>query len=360
MIYKVLLDGVDIYNEDYSVQLISPSLSMELNSAGSFTFTMPPTHKYYDMPKLLVQTVDIFEGDQYIWSGRIMEIKKDFHNAKEIYCEGALGFFNDSLQRPKRYLEIDILEFFNTLIENHNSQVPENRQFTVGNVDVESKIVFRQLDYQTTFECLQDMCVNAEGGHLIVRKEDGVNYIDWIKAITDISNQPAQFGLNILDFNQVISGADIATCIVPIGQGGNGGKLTIKYINNDIDYLESDAIETYGRITKMVEFDVSQRDKLLEEGKKWLKDTQWDPLSISVDVAELSYLEPTFNGFRVGQIVHCVSNPHLIDKNFPILSISLDLNSAKKQITIGTTPPKTLTEITRTGTKTYTEEVIYD
>lgn len=360
MVYRVLLDGVNIYDEEYEVQLLNPSLTMELNTAGSFSFKMPITHSSYDLPTILTQTVEIYEGEHLLWFGRPMDIKKDFYNQKEIYCEGALSFFNDSLQRPDKFDTISIRDFFRTLIANHNSQVSPNRQFTVGSIDVDDIQVYRRLDYQTTLTCLNEMCVNAEGGYLVTRRENGINYIDWKKGITDISNQPAQFGLNILDLNQVISGADIATRIVPIGTGGNGEKLTIKYINNGIDYLDSPMIATYGIITKIVDFDLSRRDKLIEAGRKWLEDYQWDPLSITVDVAELSYLEPMFNGFKVGQIVHCTSTPHVIDKNFPILRISLNLDTAKKKITIGTTPPKTLTEIYKTGTQTKYEDVVYD
>lgn len=360
MIYKVLLEGVDIYNVEQNIIILDPSLSMELNAAGSFSFTLPASHEQYNLPTLLTQTIEIYEKDDLIWFGRPVEIKKTWFNDKKIYCEGALAYFNDSVQRPVKYNEISIRTFFNTLIENHNNTVPANRQFTVGTVDVDDITVFRKLDYESTLTCLTEMCVDAEGGHLITRRVNGKNYIDWRKTITDQSNQPAQYGLNILDLSQVMDGRDIATSIVPIGQGGNGEKLTIKYINDGVDFLDSEAVSTYGRITKVVEFDVSQRDKLIEEGQKWLTDQQWDPLSISVDVAELSYLDENFSGFKVGQLVHCTSTPHLIDKNFPILKVSLDLNTAKKKISIGTTPPKTLTEIYKTGTKTRKEEITYD
>lgn len=360
MIYKVLFDGVSIYDEYYDVKLLSPNLSMELNAAGSFSFKLPLSNIQYDLPKILTQTVEIYEGSNLLWFGRPLEISKDFYNQKEVYCEGALSFFNDSLQRPQKWDSVYIHDFFRILIANHNSQVPPNRQFTVGTIEVDNIAVFRRLDYQTTLTCLIDMCVNAEGGYLVLRRSEGVNYIDWVRGITEISNQPAQFGLNILDLSQVVSGADVATCIVPIGNGGNGKKLTIKYINDGIDHLDSPAISTFGRITRIVEFNLSKREKLIEAGRKWLEDQQWDPLSITVDVAELSYLEPKFDGFKVGQIVHCTSTPHLIDKKFPILKISLDLSTAKKKITIGTTPPRLLTEIYKTRTESRYEDVEYD
>lgn len=362
MVYKVLLEGVDIYDVEYDVKLIQPSLQIELNASGSLSFKLPFDHPYYDLPKLLTQTIEVYEGSNLLWFGRPIEIKRGWFNDKEVYAEGALAYFNDSIQRSQKWDSISVRTFFRTLVENHNSQVSANRRFGVGIVDVDDVAVYRKIDYQTTFECMSEYCIGAEGGYLEARRVNGVNYIDWRKGITQVSNQPAQFGLNLLDVTQVLNGRDIATVIIPIGQGGNGEKLTIKYINNGIDYLEAspDVINEYGRITKIVEFDLSQREKLIEAGRKWLTDYQWDLLSITVDIAELSYLDPTFNGFRVGQIVHCTSNPHLIDKNFPILKISMNLDTATKKISIGSTPPKTLTEIYRTKTETRLENVVYD
>lgn len=361
MIYKVYLDGISIYDESIDLALLSPSLTTELNTAGSFTFKMPLVHSYYDLPTMLTQTIEVYEEEELVWFGRPIDIQTDFLNRKEVYCEGALAFFNDSIQRPKTYEAILISDFFETLISNHNSQVPQNRRFTVGSITIPDTYIYRKLNYETTFDCLMSMCVEAEGGYLFVRRENGTNYIDWMKDISMLGDQPAQFALNILDLNKIMSGADIKTAIVPIGQSSGDKKLTIAQINHGLDYLDSEAVETYGRITTVVEFDVTNREQLLEKGQKWLTDQQWDPLTIEVDAAELHYIDPTYSSFKVGQIIHCTSTPHLIDKNFPLLKLSLDLDSATKKITIGTTPRRTLTQILKGGkTEQKYMDVSYD
>lgn len=349
MIYKVYLDGVSIYDEGVDLALLNPSLTTELNTAGSFKFKMPLAHSYYDLPQMLTQTIEVYEGDELIWFGRPLDIQTDFLNRKEVYCEGGLAFFNDSIQRPHTYNSILISEFFQTLITNHNQQVPLSRRFTVGTVNIPDTYIYRELNYEDTLYCLTKMCVEAEGGYLLVRRENGTNYIDWLKDITMTGDQPAQFGLNILDLNKVMSGADIKTSIIPLGKGSGDTRLTIAQINHGLDYLDSEAVSTYGRISTVVEFDVTSRQQLLEKAQKWLTDQQWDPLTIEVDVAELHYIHPEYESFKVGQIIHCTSTPHLIDKRFPLLRLSLDLDTAKKKITIGTTPRRTLTQILRNG-----------
>ena len=60
MIYRVIMDGNDILNyQEKPFILINPSLSMELNTAGSFEFTMPPAHALYDSVKTLASTVEV-------------------------------------------------------------------------------------------------------------------------------------------------------------------------------------------------------------------------------------------------------------------------------------------------------------
>lgn len=350
MIYKVYLDGISIYDEGYELALLSPSLSLELNAAGSFSFKMPTVHSYYNLPSMLTQTIEVWEEDEMLWFGRPIEIKSDFLNRKEVYCEGALAFFNDSIQRAAEYKAILISDFFELLVKNHNNDVPLNRQFKIGTFNIPDTYIYRKLDYETTFDCLTKMCLDAEGGYFFIRRSNGTNYIDWVQDLTTVGDQPAQFAVNILDLNKGMNGADIKTSIIPIGNSGGSSKLTIAQINHGIDHLDAtEAIEKFGRITTVVQFDVSTREQLMEKGQQWLRDQQWDPLTIELDAAELHYINPEYDSFKVGQIIHCTSTPHLIDRNFPLLRMSLNLDTAKKQITLGTVPRRTLTEIVKSG-----------
>ena len=49
MIYRVVLDDtIDIHTSNIDCMLLNPSLELEMNSAGSFKFTLPPTHSNWD------------------------------------------------------------------------------------------------------------------------------------------------------------------------------------------------------------------------------------------------------------------------------------------------------------------------
>ncbi len=368
MIYRVVLDDNDILNyQEQRYVLLSPSLNLELNAAGSLEFTMPPGHPFYDSVRPLLSTIEVYEDGELLWFGRPVEYTTDFWKQRQVYCEGALSFFNDTIQRPREYEQIGLHAFFNAVIDSHNAQVSNlDRQFTVGRVTVENREVYRKLDYNTTFDVLKTMCVGAEGGYLILRRENGINYIDWLKDLPYSCNQPVEFGLNMLDLSTTFNGASIATCIVPLGDAleedvledlGNGlygvvqakgEKLSIATVNNRSDMIVSEAANVYGRITKVVEFSgVKDAAVLYDRGLAYLKDTQFDDMTIECSAAELHLQNPNYNQFRIGQSIRCRSIPHLLDREFPLVSLSIKLDTAAKRIALGTTGKQTLTRIYR-------------
>ena len=351
MQYRVIMDGNDILNfQEKPYILLQPNLEVELNTAGSFDFTMPPCHMFYDDILPLTSTIEVYEDEDLLWFGRPVEIKTDYIKNKVVYCEGALAFFNDTVQRPHEYTSIYVHDFFTAIISAHNNQVSPSRQFTVGNITVENKKVYRTLRYESTFDVLKRQCLNAEGGYFFIRRENGVNYIDWLVAMPYTTNQPVEFGLNLLDITSGLNGSSIVTCILPLGETDKetGEELTISSINNGSDIIESEAAQTYGRITKAVQFNgVRYPDTLYEDGLEYLQDHQFDGLLIECSAAELHSQNPNYEKFRVGQTVRCHSVPHLMDRTFPLLKLSISLDSAAKKITLGSTKKQTLTEITK-------------
>jgi len=348
VIYRVLMNGQDIFNpQERQYALIEPHLSVELNTAGSFEFTMHPSHPFYDSVNAFTSMIDVFESEVLLWFGRPIEITTDFYNQKKVYCEGALAFFNDSIQRPYEYTSISIRTFFQTVIANHNAQVDSYKQFTVGNITIEDKKVYRKLDYGSTFDCLKKQCLDAVGGYFFFRRENGVNYIDWLAEMPYSTNQPVEFGLNMLDASTEFDMTEFCTVVLPIGDEVDGARLTVASVNDGSDIIESDAVSEYGKIVKCVEFSgVTHADTLYEDGVEYLQNRQFDNMTIECTAAELHWQNENYTLFRLGQKVHAHSVPHIIDKNFDLMKLDISLDTAEKQITLGTYRRPTLTEIT--------------
>lgn len=366
MIYRVLLDGVDIYDASVGLQIIKGSCDLELNGAGSCEITIPKNHTHYDLPKSMVSEIEVLEGDEVIWFGRVTDISVNWNNEKKITAEGALAYFNDSIIRPYSWTNVNLELFFNEIIGMHNDLVPASKMFTVGVIDpsLQGIKVTRTVNYTKTFDVLQEQCINALGGYIFLRKEFDeeeevyIQYIDWYKEAPYEGAQNVEFGLNLLDYNSNFVGTELVTAVIPLGDDGNGGRVTITGATTEepgysviSDFLQNDdAVDEYGLITEVVEFnDVSSKSILVEQGVNYLKNKQYDHLSFECSVAELKYLDPNTDAFNIGQNVRVYSTPHMLDKVLTISKVSYDISNASKKITIGTPPRQDLTQITSSG-----------
>lgn len=362
MIYRILADGVSVFDYDYpDMVLLNPALETEVNVSGSLDFTMPVSHVFYNNIMLLNTDIEVYEGDKLIWFGRPIEIKTDFYRQKIVHCEGALAFLNDTVQDFHEYTSISIHEFFKTVISNHNSQVNANRQFQVGNITIPDKTVYRKLHYEQTKDVIDRQCIKACGGYLFVRKENGVNYIDWLSDLPYTCNQPIEFGLNLLNIGSSTGGTEIATCVLPVGDADETTKvpLTVESVNNGSKIIESEAAKTYGKITKAVTFEgVVKPETLLKDGQEYLSNLQFDKIAIECDASELHFLNGEYEQFMVGQVIRCVSDPHLVDRELPLTKISYSLDTGTKQITLGTMPTQELTEIVAEKTDAEAQEAV--
>ena len=124
--------------------------------------------------------------------------------------------------------------------------------------------------------------MEAYGGHLRVRKADGVRYLDYLKDYPDTCSQVIQFGSNLLDFVRNWDSAEYATAIVsgePAGRQSHralDAYLTVESVNGGSLYVQSDeAVASHGWIAKMVNWDdVSDPQVLLEKAREYLADLQ--------------------------------------------------------------------------------------
>jgi len=101
--YTISCDGNLLYSpllSDGGYTVLSPKLTLELNKAGSLTFTLPPTNPMYDSISKLTSVITVDQDGETIWRGRELNYTRDFYNRKAEYCEGELAMLNDSIIRP--------------------------------------------------------------------------------------------------------------------------------------------------------------------------------------------------------------------------------------------------------------------
>ena len=206
---------------------LDPKLTLEMNGPGSLEFKLAPGHPAYDRIKLFKSTIDVLENDEVIWTGRCISFEMDLNKIKSFKCEGALAFFKDIVLPYQEYDPTTPKQFFDSIITRYNDYADSNRQFIPGGLvddpdtedfDPDEKI-WRKTDYETTWEILEDMLLDAEGGYLTLWKPDKGNNpitINYVETFTEVCGQPIVFGANLVDINKSATGSGIVTDIVPV------------------------------------------------------------------------------------------------------------------------------------------------
>ena len=107
-----------------------------------------------------------------------------------------------------------------------------------------------------------------------------------------------------------------------------GERLTIKSVNNGLDYVQDDAaVALLGVIEKVAEFDdVTVASNLLDKAKKELQKTINETVSIELSASDLHNLDVDIEAFRIGDNVRVISIPHGLDRYFLLSKLHLELD----------------------------------
>lgn len=346
--YRVYCDGLPIYNDKLEgLKIFSPSLDLELNKTGSFSFTLYPDHPYYGSIQKLKSIITVYQEDYLLFRGRVLDDEIGFYNERKVTCEGELAFLLDSIKRPYDFTG-SVAEYLALLLDSHNAQVDETKRFILGNVtvtDPNDYIVRSNIDYTDTWKEMNDKLLTLLGGFLSVRHADGVAYLDYLADFALLSPQKIEFGKNLLDQKRIIKGADVATVVIPLGaklkdaEGKDTDKrLTIETVNGGADFIEdAAAISQYGTIVKTVIFDdVTIAENLKAKGQAYLSSLVKLPESIELTAADLATVSTAFSSFHLGTYVDVVSKPHGLNQKFLVRKLSIHLlDPAANKLTLG-------------------------
>lgn len=243
------------------------------------------------------------------------------------------------------------------LFWHYTKELPDDyvsqKSFKVGAVTVvdSNDSLYRYTNYETTLKCISDKLVNRLGGHVRIRKVNGIKYIDYLADYEGQSDQTIEFGKNLLDFSQTIDVSDIATAVIPLGEKLEEStiealeeRLTIKSVNNGCDFVYSpSAVNNYGWIYKTVTFDsVTVPSNLKRKGEEYLSSVQFENLVLECTAVDLNNLDVDIQRINILDMVRVISEPHGLNRLFPVTKLKLSLdNPEKDQITLGSEDAKT-------------------
>lgn len=358
--YSVYADGVRIYADAFAIegmQAANPKLTLEDNAAGTLSITLPPGNNGYDKVKRLTTDISVTRDGEEIWSGRVLDEHEDFDRCRTLTCEGALAFFNDTIQPPARYEGLTMRGYLDELLRIHNAKTAENRRFVLGAVTVADDTF---PDYYTNYETTMSAIFalqNRYGGHLRVRRKDGVRYLDYLLEYPRTSSQLIRFGENLIEFAKNWDSSDCASVVIPLGKRleespieALDAYLTVESVNSGSIYVHSDeAVDTCGWIEKVVVWDdVDDPDVLLEKARSYLSEQQFDNIELEVSALDLRYMDVKHEAIGLLDEVRVISRPHGLDRLFPVTKLEIPLDSPEQtQFTLGSSARANLTESSR-------------
>lgn len=355
---KAVVDGEEYTLHDSRVKELTlggnPYFEVGDNINGSAEFSVFPTHPYYGKVKKLTTDIIFYRDGEPEFYGRVLYDDETFSGTKKVFVEGELAFLCDSIQRPKVYHNISVRDYVQDLIDIHNSQVEERKQFVVGRVTVQDSndSLYRYSNYENTREAFKEKLTSRLGGHLVIRHESEKRILDYLcdEDYYKENTQSIQFGKNLLDFSKNMNASDLATCIIPLGakldeedqdeslEAISEQRITIADVNGGVDYVTDDnAVKEYGKIYKTVIWDdVTQPENLMKYGREYLKTVQFEKMVLEVKAIDLNLTDESFQTFQVGDKIQCVSAPNGLDKVFPLTKKKTYITSFKNNtITLG-------------------------
>lgn len=357
--YRIKADDTLIFDsrlEDYAI--LEGVVDLEVNTAGSFDFTLDQTHPFYGRILKMKTIIKVYKKNNLIFRGRVVSDDVNFFKQKTFACEGELSFFNDSIQRPYAFTGSP-KELLTQFINNHNAQVSADKQFKVGEVTVKDEndyINRSNSNYESTWKNINSRLLESLGGYFyITHDEDDMPILNWLEDFPYMSNQKIEFGENLMDFVKTDSTQEVATALIPLGAKieddvetqdesiGNGEiekRLTIESVNGGLDYIYDEAaVERYGWIFATETWnDVTEPSNLLRKGKERLAEKINRSITIEVNAVDLSLMNIEINAFRYCTYIQIVSKPHSLDDKMLLTKQSINLLSPQAdKITLGFT-----------------------
>lgn len=331
-------------------------LDLKESEIDNLTLTVNQKNYLFGTVRPMQTHAEVYQDNSLLFRGRALDVTRQMKDNGQFLqtftFESIQNYLQDTSQRWAKVQNTTPKQFFQRLIDTHNSQVPDYKKFTVRNVDVTNSTdnVYRYIeDGATTWDTIKDKLVSRLGGFVRVEYVDGVNYIDYLQNPgKDHSNDtPIQIAKNLQSASVQIDPTEVITQLVPLGatieqneENSNPDtqvsqpRIDIKSVNDGKDYIDiTDLKEEFGIIRKSVQWDdVHEPAILLSKAKQWIAAQGSAKESWTVNALEL----PQFSTFQVSDRYSFVQPNITTPKMLRVTGKTIDFaNPNKSTLTIG-------------------------
>ena len=321
---------------------LSPTLSLEANSAGTLTMTMTPGGIGYGTLSSFTTYVEVWEEGANVptWDGRVLDLSEDFYGQQSITCEGAMSYLTDVYITDSIAMPPNTVYATNYVLDIYNNACTGDRAIKVGSI----VMLDISLDKQTNKSCFDILKAIADetGGIFYItygiEKIEGhdtiVRYLNFTTKdyMTGTSKQTIEFGANLLNFTKAESISNLCTWLAPLGKSTTENDVTkytnIKSVNDGSEWLiDVDLYNMYGKIMRTIEFnDIESPATLKELGKKFFAESVYKELTYTVNGVDLHLTKPNVQPIKCLDLIEIKSKPHNVDIVMPVMSCTIALD----------------------------------
>lgn len=314
-------------------EIISGTLTDEINSVSALEFTLPPSNDASGQITPHASIIRLESDGAEIFRGTANSVSKNFRGDTVVSCDGMIALMADVIRAPDSVSGINTKYYVNSLITNYNNGVSDNRHISAGVIDEFGTFTAdHSQECKNIFELLKEVR-SDKGGYIWASYVGGDVRINYTSTIGRRNNQQIAFGSNLVNIEDQLEVGTLVTRVWPLGKEG----LTISIVNNGIIYLQNEEVELrYGRVDKTIQVDSDDPSVVKSYGQAYLTRYAAMNNTITLTAIDLHNLDKTISSFEVGDSVRVLSPPHGIDAEMIVNSVSTDLiQLSNSRITLG-------------------------
>ena len=307
---------------------IAGKLQEGLNAVSVFSFTLPPKHLYFDSIEGRNGLVKLYDDDNVLFIGDIVNRKENFDCTTEIECQDALGWLNDVVF-VKPTFSGAIENYWAYLLGRYNQEASEWRKINIGTVTVQGNIsINHDTEFLTIFDLVSELTKLA-GGYVSVRYEGEEIFLDYLAQANTESDQSILFGTNLINLEDFVSEEQIFSRIYPRGKDG----LDISSVNDGLTYLTNGITESmFGIVAVTVDFDTESATELKALGQAYLEANGLASRTLTLTAFDLSLVDKNYTEIKVGNIIPVISPLHGINTKMQVNAKTTDIVTPENSI----------------------------
>lgn len=315
-------------------EIISGSLTEEINAVSSLEFTLPPSNDMASRVEPHTSVIKLESDGVEIFRGTASSVIKNFRGDTVVSCDGMIASMADIIKEPFLVNSLDIKKYVTAIVKNYNDGVSANKEIKVGYIDFDGRTfsVSHNSECKNIFELLKELR-SSNGGYIWPSYIGGDMYINYTSTIGSKNTQQIAFGSNLVSIEDQLEVGTLVTRVWPLGNDG----LTIASVNDGKAYLQNKEVELrYGRVDKTIQVDSDDPSVVKSYGQAYLTRYAAMRNTITLTAIDLHNLDKTISSFGVGDAVRVLSPPHGIDAEMIVNSVSTNLTQiSNSRITLG-------------------------